>query len=168
MSLVTPDFGLLFWMTVIFAIVFFVLAKWGFPAITGMVDKRAERIEESIEKARKAEKMLAEMTERQARMLDETRAEQARILKEAAQARDAVVGQAKQQAQEEAEKLLQHARTQIAAEKESALLDIRSQVAAMSVDVAERILREKLSDSKTQLDLITRMVDEVAGTDNPS
>ena len=168
MSLVTPDFGLLFWMTIIFAIVFFVLAKWGFPAITGMVDKRAERIEESIEKARKAEKMLEEMTERQARMLDETRAEQARILKEAAQARDAVVGQAKQQAQEEAEKLLQHARTQIAAEKESALLDIRSQVAAMSVDVAERILREKLSDSKTQLDLITRMVDEVAGTDNPS
>ena len=168
MSLVTPDFGLLFWMTIIFAIVFFVLAKWGFPAITGMVDKRAERIEESIEKARKAEKMLEEMTERQARMLDETRAEQARILKEAAQARDVVVGQAKQQAQEEAEKLLQHARTQIAAEKESALLDIRSQVAAMSVDVAERILREKLSDSKTQLDLITRMVDEVAGTDNPS
>ena len=168
MSLVTPDFGLLFWMTLIFAIVFFVLAKWGFPAITGMVDKRAERIEESISKAHEAEKMLAEMTERQARMLDETRAEQARILREAAQARDAVVGQAKQQAQEEASKLLDHARTQIAAEKESALMDIRSQVAAMSVDVAERILREKLSDSKTQMDLIARMVDEIASTDNPS
>ena len=168
MSLVTPDFGLLFWMTLIFAIVFFVLAKWGFPAITGMVDKRAERIEESISKAHEAEKMLAEMTERQARMLDETRAEQARILREAAQARDAVVGQAKRQAQEEASKLLEHARTQIAAEKESALMDIRSQVAAMSVDVAERILREKLSDSKTQMDLIARMVDEIASTDNPS
>ena len=168
MSLVTPDFGLLFWMTLIFAIVFFVLAKWGFPAITGMVDKRAERIEESISKAHEAEKMLAEMTERQARMLDETRAEQARILREAAQARDAVVGQAKQQAQEEASKLLEHARTQIAAEKESALMDIRSQVAAMSVDVAERILREKLSDSKAQMDLIARMVDEIASTDNPS
>ena len=168
MSLVTPDFGLLFWMTLIFAIVFFILAKWGFPAITGMVDKRADRIEESIEKARKAETMLEEMTERHAKMLDETRAEQARILKEAAQARDAMVGQAKQQAQEEAAKLLDHARTQIAAEKESALMDIRSQVAAMSVDVAEKILREKLSDSKTQLDLISRMLDEVTRTDNPS
>ena len=61
MSLVTPDFGLLVWMTLIFAIVFFVLAKWGFPAITGMVDKRSERINESIEKAREAEKMLSEM-----------------------------------------------------------------------------------------------------------
>ncbi|MBR4480109.1 MAG: F0F1 ATP synthase subunit B, partial [Bacteroidales bacterium] len=86
MSLVTPDFGLLFWMTLIFAIVFFVLAKWGFPAITGMVDKRSERINESIEKAREAEKMLSEMAERQAAMLEETRAEQGRILREAAQA----------------------------------------------------------------------------------
>jgi len=168
MSLVTPDFGLLFWMTVIFAIVFFVLAKWGFPAITGMVDKRAERIEESIEKAREAEKQLAEMSERQTRMFEETRAEQGRILKEAAQARDALVAQAKQQAQEEAEKILQHTRTQIAAEKETALMDIRRQVADLSVDVAEKILREKLSDSKTQMDLITRMVDEITRTDTPS
>ena len=168
MSLVTPDFGLLFWMTLIFAIVFFVLAKWGFPAITGMVEKRAERIDESIEKARKAETMLAEMTERHAAMINETRAEQARIMKEAAQARDTMVDQARQQAQDEAAKILDHARTQLAIEKESTLMDIRTQVAALSVDVAEKILREKLSDSQTQMDLINRMVDELTRTDNPS
>ena len=168
MSLVTPDFGLLFWMTLIFAIVFFVLAKWGFPAITGMVEKRAERIDESISKARKAEEQLAGMEERQAAMIGETRAEQARILKEAAQARDTMVDQAKRQAQEEATKILDHARTQIAVEKETALMDIRTQVAAMSVDVAEKILREKLSDSKTQMDLINRMVDEITGSDKTS
>ena len=159
MSLVTPDFGLLFWMTLIFAIVFFVLAKWGFPAITGMVDKRSERINESIEKAREAEKMLSEMSERQAAMLEETRAEQGRILREAAQARDAIVTQAKQQAQDEAAKILDHTRTQIAAEKEAALQDM---------DVAEKILRDKLSDSKTQMDLVTRMVDEITKPANPS
>lgn len=168
MSLVTPDFGLLFWMTLIFAIVFFVLAKWGFPAITGMVDKRSERINESIEKAREAEKMLSEMAERQAAMLEETRAEQGRILREAAQARDAIVTQAKQQAQDEAAKILDHTRTQIAAEKESALQDIRCEVAALSVDVAEKILRDKLSDSKTQMDLVTRMVDEITKPAKPS
>ena len=168
MSLVTPDFGLLFWMTLIFAIVFFVLAKWGFPAITGMVDKRAARIEESISKAREAEKLLAEMTERHAAMLDETRAEQGRILREAALARDVIVSQAKQQAQDETEKMLQHARTQIAAEKESALMDIRRQVATLSVDVAEKILRDKLSDSETQMALINRMVDEITRNDTPS
>ena len=168
MSLVTPDFGLLFWMTLIFAIVFFLLAKWGFPAITGMVEKRADRIEESIEKARKAENLLAEMAERNAAMIEETRTEQSRILRDAAQARDAIVSQAKQQAQEEASKIMKHARTQIAAEKESALMDIRSQVASLSVDVAEKILREKLSDNKTQMDLINRMVDELSRSDNPS
>ena len=168
MSLVTPDFGLLFWMTLIFAIVFFVLAKWGFPAITGLVDKRSERINESIAKAKEAEKMLAEMAERQAAMLEETRAEQGRILREAAQARDAMVGQAKQQAQDEAAKILDHARTQIAAEKETALKEIRCQVAALSVDVAEKILRDKLSDTKTQVDLVTRMMDEIERTDTPS
>ena len=168
MSLVTPDFGLLFWMTLIFAIVFFVLAKWGFPAITGMVEKRAERIDESISKAREAEKLLAGMDERQSAMIGEARAEQARILKEAAQARDTMVAQAKQQAQEEASKILEYARTQIAVEKETALMDIRTKVASMSVDVAEKILREKLSDSKTQMDLINRMVDEITATDKPS
>ena len=168
MSLVTPDFGLLFWMTLIFAIVFFVLAKWGFPAITGMVEKRAERIDESISKAREAERQFALMEERQAAMIGETRAEQSRILKEAAQARDAIVVQARQQAQDEAVKLLEHARTQIAAEKESALMDIRTQVAALSVDVAEKILRDKLSDEETQMKLINRMVDEIISTDNPS
>ena len=168
MSLVTPDFGLLFWMTLIFAIVFFLLAKWGFPAITGMVEKRADRIEESIEKARKAENLLAEMSERNAAMIEETRTEQSRILREAAQARDAIVSQAKQQAQEEASKIMKHARTQIAVEKETALMDIRSQVASLSVDVAEKILREKLSDNKTQMDLINRMVDELSRSENPS
>ena len=168
MSLVTPDFGLLFWMTLIFAIVFFVLAKWGFPAITGMVEKRAERIDESISKAREAEKKLAGMEERHAAMIEETRAEQSRILKEAAQTRDTIVAQAKQQAQEEASKILGHARTQIAVEKETALMDIRTKVASLSVDVAERILRDKLSDSATQMELINRMVDEIIRTDNPS
>ena len=125
-------------------------------------------IDESISKAREAEKLLAGMDERQSAMIGEARAEQARILKEAAQARDTMVAQAKQQAQEEASKILEYARTQITVEKETALMDIRTQVAAMSVDVAEKILREKLSDSKTQMDLINRMVDEISRTDNPS
>ena len=168
MSLVTPDFGLLFWMTLIFAIVFFVLAKWGFPAITGMVEKRADRINESISKAEEAEKLLSEMTERNAAMIEETRAEQGRILREASLARDAMVSQAKQQAQDEASKILDQARTQIAADKESALMDIRRQVAALSVDVAEKILRDKLSDTETQMDLVSRMLDEITGTDNPA
>lgn len=164
MSLVTPDFGLLVWMTLIFGIVFFVLAKWGFPLITGMVDKRSDRIEQSIAKAREAEKSLSEFAYRQEQLIEETRKEQARILKEATEAREQLLAAAKEQARDEASQLIQQARTQIAAEKESALRDIRSEVASLSVEVAEKVLREKLSSEEAQLSLIDRVVGEVTAS----
>ena len=104
MSLITPDFGLLVWMTLIFGIVFFVLAKWGFPMITGSVEKRAQRIGESIKAAKEAEEKLRNLAEEQSRMIEETRQEQSRILKEAAASRDSIVEQAKDQARAEASK----------------------------------------------------------------
>lgn len=168
MSLITPDFGLIFWMTLIFAIVFFILAKFGFPMITGMVDQRAERINASIKLAKETEKKLSEMAVQQQKMMDEARAEQSRILKEASQMRDTMISQAREQAQAEAAKVLDQARVQIASEKESALRDIRSQVAMLSVDVAEKILRTNLSDNKAQLDLVDRLVDELSQKNNPS
>ena len=164
MSLITPDFGLLVWMTLIFGIVFFVLAKWGFPLITGMVDKRSDRIEQSIAKAREAEKSLSELAYRQEQLIEETRKEQARILKEATEAREQLLTAAKEQARDEASQLIQQARTQIAAEKESALRDIRSEVASLSVEVAEKVLREKLSSEEAQMALIDRMVGEVTAS----
>ena len=103
MSLITPDFGLLVWMTLIFGIVFFVLAKWGFPLITGMVDKRSDRINQSIARAHEAEKMLSELSDRQERLIEETRREQAKILKEASEARDKMIADAKEQANTYAE-----------------------------------------------------------------
>ena len=164
MSLITPDFGLLVWMVLIFGIVFFVLAKWGFPLITGMVDKRSDRIEQSIAKAREAEKSLSEFAYRQEQLIEETRKEQARILKEATEAREQLLAAAKEQARDEASQLIQQARTQIAAEKESALRDIRSEVASLSVEVAEKVLREKLSSEEAQLSLIDHVVGEVTAS----
>ena len=151
MSLITPDFGLLVWMTLIFGIVFFVLAKWGFPMITGSVEKRAQRIGDSIKAAKEAEEKLRNLAEEQSRMIEETRQEQSRILKEAAASRDNSVEQAKVQAREEASRILDQARTQIAAEKESALRDVRKEVALLSVSVAEMglpVLSTRLPDSK--------------------
>lgn len=162
MSLITPDFGLLFWMTLIFAVVFFILAKFGFPMITGMVNERSERIQESIQKAREAELRLQNLAEEQKAMLDEARAEQARILKETAQARDAMIADARAKAQDEASKILSDAQVKIAAERESALRDIRKEVAILSVNVAERVLRKDLSSNESQMELISKMVDEAS------
>lgn len=162
MSLITPDFGLLFWMTLIFAIVFLVLAKWGFPVITGMVAKRRDRINESLRLAAETERKAAEMQSAHERMLEEVRREQAAMLKEASAQRDAIVAQAREQARDEARKVMDSARESMAAEKEAALRDIRAQVAAVSVGVAEKIVRERLSDDKAQSELINRFVDEAA------
>ncbi len=164
MSLITPDFGLLVWMTLIFGIVFFVLAKWGFPMITGSVEKRAARIGDSIKAAKEAEEKLRNLAEEQSRMIEETRQEQSRILKEAAASRDSIVEQAKVQAREEASRILDQARTQIAAEKESALRDVRKEIALLSVSVAEKVLKKSLSDADGQSALVDRLVDEVSSS----
>ena len=162
MSLITPDFGLMFWMVLIFGIVFFILAKFGFPLITGMVDKRSERIDASIAKAREAEERLSNIAAEQERMLEQARMEQGRIIKETTEVRDKILADAKEQARHEADKILERAKTDIAAERESALRDIRAYVARVSVDVAEKVLRKDLSSDKGQLELIDKLLNELS------
>ena len=164
MSLITPDFGLLVWMTLIFGIVFFVLAKWGFPMITDSVQKRADRINESIRKAREAEERLKNLSSEQNELIEKARKEQAAILKEAAASRDTLIEQAKVQARDEAAKILEQARTQIAAEKESALRDVRKEVAVLSVAVAEKVLRKDLDSDPGRDELLGRLVDELSSS----
>ena len=136
-AILTPDLGLLFWMLLAFAVVFFVLAKYGFPAITSMVEERKKYIDESLLKAHEASE-------------------------EAAETRDAIVEQAQQKAREEGARLLDDAKTAIEQEKRAAIADIRQQVATLSVEIAEKVLRQNLKGDKAQMDLIDRMLDEVS------
>ena len=168
MSLITPDFGLLFWMVVIFGIVFFLLAKFGFPVITKAVQTRSDHIADSLKAADEAQKRLAGMAEEQARMIEETRLEQSRILKEASEAREKIIAQAKEDAAAEAGKLLDHAKVEIAAERESAIRDIRRQVAMISVEVAEKIVRQDLDEGDGPLALLDRLVDEAEKAQFPN
>ena len=166
MSLITPDFGLLFWMTLIFAIVFFILAKFGFPVITKMVRGRQERIETSIRQAKEIEARVEEMAREHAGMLEETRREQARILREATEGRKQILEQAREDARGEAQKIVDEARARIAEERESALRDIRREVALLSVEVAEQIVRKELSSDAAQADYLNHLVDEAVGKAN--
>ncbi|MBR1872390.1 MAG: F0F1 ATP synthase subunit B [Bacteroidales bacterium] len=160
MNLVTPDGGLLFWMTLIFLLLFFILAKFGFPIITGMVDKRNRHIDESLRLASEAEERMQNLAREQAELLEKTRAEQTGILREAARTRENIISQAKSEAAAQAAKMLEKAKTEIAAEKESALRDIRKEVAMIAVDVAEKVLRDKLSTQEAQSGYVGRLVDE--------
>ena len=164
MNLLLPDSGLIFWMTLIFVIVFIVLAKFGFPVITGMVERRNARIADSLEAARKAEEALEHLNREQERIVAETRAEQALLKKEAAADRERRIAVAREQARAEAQKIIDEAKVHIEEEKEAALKDMRREVALISLTVAEQILRKEMKTDEAQRHLVDRLVDEISHT----
>ncbi len=162
MSLITPDFGLLFWMAIVFIVVLGILWKWGFPAIIKMVNDRKAFIDDSLRKAHEANERLVNIQKEGEVILQEAREKQAQILKEAADSRIAIVEQAQAKARDEGDRLLSEAKTVIEAEKQNAIRDIRSQVAELSVQIAEKVLREKLSGDDRQMAMINKLLDEVS------
>ena len=162
MDLLIPSTGLLFWMTITFLVVFFLLWKFGFPVITGMVAERKAFIDESLRKAHEANERLANIQKEGESILQEAREKQAQILKEAAETRDAIVEKAREKARAEGARLLDDAKAAIEQEKKAAIADIRKQVATLSVEIAEKVLRQNLQGDKAQMDLIDRMLDDVS------
>ena len=161
-SILTPDLGLLFWMLIAFLVVFFVLAKYGFPAIINMVDERKRYIDESLQKAHEASERLENIKQEGEAILQEAREKQAQMLKEAAETRDAIVEKAQEKAREESARLLNDAKVEIEQQKQAAIADIREQVATLSVEIAEKVLKQNLKDDKSQMDLLDRMLDDVS------
>ena len=162
MDLLIPSTGLLFWMTITFLVVFFLLWKFGFPVITGMVKARQAFIDDSLRKAHEANERLANIQKEGESILQEAREKQAQILKEAAETRDAIVEKAQDKARAEGARLMEDARVAIEQEKKAAIADIRKQVATLSVEIAEKILKENLKGDQAQMDLIDRMLDDVS------
>ena len=162
MSLLLPDGGLLFWMTIVFLVVFFILWRWGFPSIIKMVNERKNYIDESLAKAEEANLRLANIQKQGEELLMEAREKQAQILREASQTRDSIVEQAQEKAHEESARILSEAKAEIESQKQAAIRDIRSQVAELSVQIAEKILRKQLTTSAEQAQLIDSLLDEVA------
>jgi F-type H+-transporting ATPase subunit b len=162
MGLLMPSTGLLFWMTVVFLVVLALLWKFGFPAITKMVEERKNFIDESLRKAHDANQKLPNIQQERESILQEAREKQAMLLKEATSTRDAIVAKAQNQAKEEGARLLNDAKAEIENEKQQAIREIRAQVAELSVKIAEKIIKEKLSSDDKQMDLINKLLDEVS------
>ena len=162
MDLLIPSTGLLFWMSLTFFVVLFILWKFGFPVITNMVAERKAFIDDSLRKAHEANERLANIQKESESILQEAREKQAQLMKEAVQTRDAIVEKAQEKARQEGVRLLDDAKAEIEQEKRVAIADIRRQVATLSVEIAQKILKEKLQDNKAQMDLIDRMLDDAS------
>ena len=165
MDLLMPSTGLLFWMTIVFLFVLAILWKWGFPAITKMVKERQNYINDSLEKAHEANEKLANIQKEGESILQQAREQQAAVLKEATATRDAIVAKAADQAKAKGAELIAEAKAEIEQEKQQAIREIRAQVAELSVKIAEKIVKEKLSTDDKQMELIDKLLDEVNITD---
>ena len=161
-SFLTPDFGLLFWMLIAFLVVFILLAKYGFPVITGMVEKRKQYIDESLVNARQANEKLANVKAECQAMIQEAQARQSQILKEAKETHDQIVAQSKKKAQDEAARIVEDARRQIQAETEKAQKEMRSQVADLSIQIAAKILSRDLQKDDEQTQWIDQLLEKVS------
>lgn len=158
--LLSPDFGLFFWMLLFFCIIFFILAKFGFPVIIKSVEERASYISDSLEAAKKANEKVVSITQECNELVASARAEQVKILREATETKDRIIAEARNQAKAEGMKELQEFKTQLQAEKVQALRDLRLQMADLSVGVAEKVLRNTLSTETEQRSLVDRLVEE--------
>lgn len=160
-SILTPDLGLLFWMFLAFMTVFLLLWKYGFPVILQMVEKRQNYIDESLQKAHEANEKLMAVQQECEKMMQSTREKQAALLKEIMATRDAIVSEARKKAADDAATIIADAKAQIEAEKQNALRSIRGTVAELSVQISEKILRQKLESDAAQQQYIQRLLDDV-------
>jgi F-type H+-transporting ATPase subunit b len=150
MELVKPGLGLIFWMTVTFSIVLYILAKYAWKPILNSIKEREDSINSALKSAEEARKQMSALKADNERLLNEARAERDRLLREANEMKEAIIAQAKKSAGEEAQKILANANDAINKAKLNAMNELKAQVAVISVDLAEKILRKKMEDRAQQ------------------
>ena len=161
MGLLTPSAGLLFWMTIAFGVVFFILAKFAFPVILGSVEKREKYIDTQLDAARAAEARIAGLEEEGKQIIADAEREKVNILKDAAASRDKIVGEARETAAEEAARIIAEAKKQAGEEKEAILASARGEVAMIAMQMATKILRGQMDDEQAQKTLQEILAGEV-------
>ena len=153
--------GLFFWQTIIFILLIFLLKKYAWKPILDAVNEREEGIKNALLSAEKAKEEMASLQLDNEETLKKARAERDSLLKEAREIKQQLIDDAKNEAQSEAKKIISQAQETIQNEKKAAISDLKNQVASLSIDIAEKVLKEKLSDDKTQMNLVKDLVKDV-------
>lgn len=161
MELVTPDIGLIFWMTLSFSITLFILKKFAWkPILQGLKD-REDSIKESLLSAEKAKDEMAKLQADNEKLLEDARLERDKILKEALNAANNIQAEAKEDASKISGKMIEDAKAAINTEKQAALTEMKNHVAALSMEIAEHLLRQNLSDQDKQKELVNQYIKEL-------
>ncbi|MCQ2975443.1 MAG: F0F1 ATP synthase subunit B [Bacteroidales bacterium] len=162
MGLVTPDFGLLFWMVLSFAILLFLLKKFAWKPVLKMIKDREESIESQLNSAKEAKEQMERLSIENEKIMKEARAEREEMLREAKATKDKIVADAQNVAKIEADKIIAAARAEIQTEKESAMAELSEKVGQLSIEIAEKILRHELSSDTKQSEYMKDLVKNIS------
>jgi F-type H+-transporting ATPase subunit b len=159
--LVTPELGLIIWSTLVFCILFFLLAKFAWRPILKAVKDREASIENALNAAEQAKKEMQELSANNEVLLNQARTERDEMLKDARAVKDKMISDAKVTANAEAERIIASAKEAIQHEKLAAITELKNQVATLSIEIAEKILKQELSTAEKQKSLIDNAVGEI-------
>ncbi len=146
--MLSVSIGTVIWTTIAFLVVVFILAKFAWKPILSSIREREDSIEEALEAAERAKEKMKDLEANNEKLLLEARQEREEIIKSAREAKEKMIAEAKEKAQAEADKVLKNAQATIRAEKSSAINELKSLVGELSIDIAEKILKEELSADK--------------------
>jgi F-type H+-transporting ATPase subunit b len=155
------SFGLFIWQVVLFLAVLFLLKKFAWKPILDAVNDREDGIKEALAAAEDAKKEMQNVTADSEKLLKEARADREAMLKEAREIKDKIVTDSKEQAKIEGDKMIKQAQATIESEKKAAIADIKNQVASLSVEIAEKVIKEQLSNKDKQLKLVEDMLGDI-------
>lgn len=162
MNLVTPDFGLLFWMVLSFAILLFILKKFAWKPVLKMIKEREDSIAKQLDSAKAAKEQMEQLTAENEKIMRQARAEREEMLRDAKATKDKIVAEAQDAAKIEADKIIAAARLEIQAEKDAAMAELSEKVGQLSVEIAEKILRRELSNETKQGDFMKKLVADIS------
>ncbi len=161
MDLVTPGFGLVFWTTITFVLLMFLLGKFAWKPIIGAVNARNKSIEDALKLAETTKEEMKQLQADNEKIIAEARRERDALLKEAREMKDQLITQAKKEASDESQKILQAAKQAIETEKKNAIQELKTQVAEISIEIAEKILAKELENKKASEEIITNSLDKL-------
>ena len=165
MSLFTPEFGLAFWMLVVFLLLFGILAKFAWPSIMRSMDEWAAYIDKGVEYARDAEAEREKAKADVQALLAEARQQQMEVLQQTERLKREIIAKAQETATEEAKRISEAAQVAVEQARREAELQLRRQVASLSLQIAEKVMRKELSSDKAQAEIVEKLLDELEHKD---
>ena len=153
--------GLFVWQTAIFMLLVLMLKKYAWSPILKAVNEREQGIKDALQSAELAKKEMESLKADNDKIMKQARVERDTLLKEARGIKNSIVSQAKDEAKAEAQKIIENANKSIKNEKNAAVSEIKKQVATLSIDIAEKILKEKLSDDDKQMQIVEELLKDV-------